>query len=64
MIALCPLALMCGYCKLLGPVHIKDIQYKSRSLQKGMHAPIETRSVRNYAYYKCALTNFQTYQIW
>ena len=49
---------MCGYCKLLGPVHSKDIQCKSRSLQKGMHAPIETRSERNYAYYKCVLTNF------
>ena len=58
-----PLALMCGYCNLFGQVHFKDIQCKSRSLQKEMHAPIETRSERNYAYYKCALTNFQTRKI-
>ena len=63
MIALRPLALTCGYCNPFGPVHFKDIQCKSRSLQKGMHAPIETSSERNYAYYKCALTNFQTHQI-
>ena len=44
MIALWPLALRCGYCNLFGPVHFKDIQCNSRSLQKGMHAPIETRS--------------------
>ena len=64
MIELWPLALTCGYRTLFGQVHFKDIQSKSRSLQKGMHAPIETRSERNYAYYKCALTNFQTHQIW
>ena len=34
---------------LFGPVHFKDIQCKSRSSQNGMHAPIETRSERNYA---------------
>ena len=53
---------MCGYCEVLGPVHFKDIQCKSRSLQKGMDVPNETRSEQNYAYYKCALTNFQTHQ--
>ena len=42
---------MCGYCKLLGPVNFKDIQCKLMSLQKGIHAPIETRSERN-----CMLT--------
>ena len=64
MIALWPLALMCGYCNLFGSVHFKAIQFKSRSLQKGMHTPMETRSERNYAYYKYALTNFQMHQIW
>ena len=39
------------------PVYFEDIHCKSRSLQKGMHAPI------NYTYYKCALTNFQMHQI-
>ena len=64
MIAVWPLALVCGYRNPFGPVQYKDIQCKSKSLQKGMHAVIETRSERNYAYNKCALTNFQTYQIW
>ena len=44
-------------------MHFKDIQCKSRSLQKEMPAPIETCNERNYAYYRCALTNFQTHQI-
>ena len=44
---------MCGYCNLFGPVHFKDIQCKSRSLQKGLHAPIETRIERNFAYNIC-----------
>ena len=60
MIALWPLAVKCGYCNLFGAVRFKEIQCKSRSLQKGMHAPIETRSEWNYAYYKFALTSFQT----